>query len=214
MDVVFEDERLILINKPADQCFHSEDEHKGIVEEVREALNNASLFPVHRLDRVTSGCLLFAKSSDVNRQLSTLFEAKRIRKEYLALSDKRPKKKQGLVSGDLEKARGGSYKLMRTYKNPAITRFVAKRLDHEKQALWAFLLRPETGKTHQLRVACKSLGSPIIGDARYGGSSAPRCLLHAWKLQFELEGQTYALCAPPLGDKAVALVSASQLFDT
>jgi tRNA pseudouridine32 synthase / 23S rRNA pseudouridine746 synthase len=218
MKVVFEDDRIILINKPPEQCFHSEDSHVGIVEEVRETLNNTSLFPVHRLDRVTSGGLLFAKSSILNSQLSQLFEAKQVSKHYLAISDKRPKKKQGLISGDMAKARGGNFKLVRSYEKPAITRFEAKRFclnESEKEnAFWAFLLRPETGKTHQLRVACKSLGSPILGDVRYGGGIASRCYLHAWKLEFELDGLSYSLCVPPDENEDELLSAANLMFAT
>ena len=56
---------------------------------------------------------------------------------------------------------------------------------------------PETGKTHQLRVACKSLGSPILGDVRYGGAPADRCFLHAYQLAFCYQGQDYEIRAEP-----------------
>ena len=84
------------------------------------------------------------------------------------------------------KARNGSYRLLRTLDNPAITRFWSRLDTSFGERL--FLLKPHTGKTHQLRVAMKSLGAPIFGDTRYGGDEADRTYLHAWALEFN-DGQ-------------------------
>ncbi|KZZ58008.1 hypothetical protein A3762_08770 [Oleiphilus sp. HI0125] len=198
MKVITESADFIALSKNANVCFHTElddngETQIGFVELVRSHFNNDQLYPVHRLDRVTSGLMLFAKGPQANRDISVLFQNKTIKKEYLALSPKKPKKKQGLVSGDMTKARGGGYKLLRTFENPAVTRFKA----HKHHDNWLFYLWPETGKTHQLRVMCKSLGSPILGDKRYGGEDADRCYLHSRSLSFELHGVKHEIIDEP-----------------
>ena len=60
-----------------------------------------------------------------------------------------------------------------------------------------FRIRPETGKTHQIRVALKSVSAPILGDERYGGSAADRGYLHAWRLSFEHDGELFDIALPP-----------------
>ena len=194
INVLLDEDLFLAVSKPEGACFHTEaddqgERHTGFVEQVRTQFKDPSLYPVHRLDRVTSGVMLFAKGSEANSVLSTMFQNKQVEKEYIALSHKKPKKKQGLVSGDMVKARGGSYKLVRSFEQPAITRFKASKQD----AHWLFRLWPETGKTQQLRVMCKSLGSPILGDARYGGAEAARCYLHAHSIAFELNGVAYSI---------------------
>ena len=194
--ILFEHDDFLVCEKPAGQAFHTEDSaplNQGFVSELRKQLASDSLFPVHRLDKVTSGVMLFAKTPEANSTLSQLFQDKLVEKVYLAVSQKKPKKKQGLISGDMKKVRAGSYKLCHTHENPAITRFYAARLSQG----WGFWLMPKTGKTHQLRVACKSLGSPILGDERYGGGVAARCYLHAYRLAFSYLGVEYAVSSEP-----------------
>ena len=130
-----------------------------------------------------------ADADKKNYDVDALLANKKVTKTYIALSDKKPRKKQGRVKGDLEKGRGGSYHLKRTLENPSITDFQSRYL--EKFELREFELMPKTGKTHQLRVVMKSLGSPILGDKRYGGSEASRMYLHASKLTF---GRKSKLC--------------------
>lgn len=193
MDILLRHDHFYVINKPAGLGMHQEGDSPGLVRRLSEELGEP-LYPVHRLDKMTTGALLLARTVEANRELSRQFAERRTRKLYLALSDRRPGKKQGLIRGDMEKARGGSWKLCRTQLNPAITRFYSTPL---AEGLRAFLLQPHTGKTHQLRVALKSLGSPILGDERYGGSPADRGYLHAWKLDFEWRGRLLSVTAPP-----------------
>lgn len=185
----------LLINKAAGIGMHSEEGMPGIVERVREALGDRDLFPVHRLDRMTSGLLLLGRSREATGVLSRAFAERTVEKYYLALSDRKPLRKQGWVIGDMAQARQGSWKLMRTQDQPAVTRFVSLGMT---DGLRVFLLRPYTGKTHQLRVALRSLGAPVLGDPRYysgaqrvmdaGGESARRGYLHAWALCFPWQG--------------------------
>ena len=108
----------------------------------------------------------------------------------------KPKKKQGLIIGDMQKARNGAWKLCPSKENPAITRFESVSCEPN---LRLFILKPQTGKTHQLRVAMKSLGSPILGDALYGKNTEniDRTYLHAARLQFEFKGQGFDVFTPP-----------------
>lgn len=190
---VFEDSRLVVLDK-----------HPGVVTQGAQGGCNllaqgkhyfaADLFPVHRLDAATSGLVVFAKTRAVAAELASFFAARQVQKIYLALSDKKPKQKQGTVTGDMAKVRDGNWALCRSRQNPAITRFFSFG---EQGLPRLFVLNPLTGKTHQLRVTLKALGAPILGDARYGGSSADRLYLHAYQLRFTLGGTAYDFCVRP-----------------
>lgn len=206
LNCLFEDDNIYAIHKPHAVPFHSLDEAvnkdkelihvEGIVSLAKTFLNDDNIYPVHRLDRMTSGLMIFARNREANSELSQLFSEKRIEKYYLALSGLKPKKKQGAVIGDMAKGRSGSYLLKRTHDNPAITRFFAHKITLKAGDAWFYVLKPETGKTHQLRVALKSLGSPVLGDSRYSGKPASRGYLHAYKIRFELLGHRYEIIDP------------------
>lgn len=195
IQIVFDHPEFLAISKPPNIPFHTEDDQVGIVQRLRESYKTSQLFPVHRLDRVTSGLMLFAKTQETNKLLSELFQARGIEKTYLAISDRKPKKKQGKVVGDMQKSRGGSYKLMRSKDKPAVTHFRSRPFEYGNQNYYGFELHPRTGKTHQLRVALKAMGSPILGDERYSGGEAQRCYLHAYRLKFSLFDTDYEITA-------------------
>lgn len=175
--VVDQTDDFIVVLKPFGVEFHGEE---GVLSLLRQEFDE--LYGVHRLDKETSGLIIFAKNKEAQRYLSQLFKERKVSKTYLAVSMLRPSKKQGIVKGDLEKARNGSYKLLRSEQNPSITRF--KSLYDEVEQMRCFVLFPKTGKTHQLRVVMKSLGSPILGDKRYGGHESDRMYLHAYRIEF------------------------------
>lgn len=185
----------IAVNKPNGIGMHSEDRNVGMVVMLEQQLEE-KLWPVHRLDKVTSGVLLLARHAEAATELGQMFERHQLQKLYIAQSVTKPSKKQGLIKGDMEKARNGCWKLTRTMNNPAITRFISSYCP-ERQRRY-FLLKPQTGKTHQLRVALKSLGSPIEGDQRYKGEPSDRTYLHAAGLVFEWKAQRIELLAQPL----------------
>ncbi|ART79124.1 TIGR01621 family pseudouridine synthase [Oceanisphaera avium] len=192
MDILLNTPDFLVINKPAGIGMHQEAEQPGLVRLLSEQLGS-TLYPVHRLDKVTTGVLVLARHLSANRELSKQFAQRQVSKAYLALSAAKPNKKQGLIKGDMEKSRGGSWKLARTMTNPAITRFYSC---HLAEQLRGFLLQPQTGKTHQLRVALKSQASPIVGDVRYGSESSDRVYLHAWQLKFTYQEQPICVRAP------------------
>lgn len=187
----------IVIDKKPGVDFHGSDEAKSLIDHVREMEKEENLFPVHRLDRMTSGLILFAKNKEAASGLSLLFQNRKIEKYYLALSDKKPKKSQGLISGDMERGRRGAWKLLRTKTNPAQTRFFSKSCGG---GLRLFILRPLTGKTHQLRVALKSIGAPALGDPLYyRGESKKydRGYLHSYALRFDYGGSSHCFVSLP-----------------
>lgn len=192
--LVYQDPRFYLVSKAAGVSFHQDDDEAGLLPQVRELLNDDAIWPVHRLDKVTSGLLLLARSSEVAAQLGAAFAERRVSKFYLALSAAKPKRKQGLIRGDMLKARGGAWRLSETLANPAITQFFSFSLT---PGLRLFVLKPHTGRTHQLRVAMKSLGAPIYGDELYGGAEADRAYLHAWRIRFALDGESFDFCDLP-----------------
>lgn len=185
VSTVFEHAAFFVFDKPAGTSFHSED-GAGFFAQLTETYPTETLFPVHRLDKITSGLLLVARNKSAAQQLGELFESHAIKKTYIALTDQKPSKKQGAISGDMQRTRGGNWKLLHSKKNPAVTRFISHSLAPN---LRLFILQPQTGRTHQLRVMMKALGSPIIGDLRYGGTAADRGYLHAQRLQFDWNGE-------------------------
>lgn len=196
-EVIFDHQDFIVVNKKSGVSFHSEI-GPGFQKQLEEQLS-IKLFSLHRLDKGTSGIVVFAKSSDAASELGKLWQQKEVSKFYLALSDAAPKKKQGTIKGDMEKARQGSYKLTRNVQNPAVTQFITVSV---RPGLRLYLCHPITGKTHQIRVALKSNGTPILGDNRYGGTNSDRMYLHSYSLSFSYLGNDYDFkCNPNTGDE-------------
>lgn len=226
--VIYESNRILAIDKPPGISHHNDDTtgELGIVSQLRayyETIGSNSegqppfrLYGVHRLDRVTSGILLFAKDGEMAAILSKAFRDKTAVKYYFGISNRKPKKKkQGWVKGTMVRGRRKSWYLTNNSKdasegkgsaengqssesNHAMTRFFTAGLGElgdqglhknsnnqdEATARTCILFRPHTGKTHQLRVAAKSVGLPLLGDPIYGSGGAStgnssRTFLHA-----------------------------------
>jgi tRNA pseudouridine32 synthase/23S rRNA pseudouridine746 synthase len=142
--------------------------------------------------------VLLARTREWAAILAGLFRERAVGKYYLALSDQVPRKKQGLVVGDMVRSRRGSWMLARTMKRPARTRFMSRSV---APGLRLFVLKPLTGRTHQLRVAMKSLGAPILGDFLYHPlvpDWPDRMYLHAHTLRFVLDGHVFVYRCPPV----------------
>ena len=192
--IVDEQPDFYVVAKPCGVDIHCSADGPGLIEQLKQQQNQA-VFPVHRLDKATSGLLLVARGQKAVRDLSLLFQQRQVAKYYLALSVKKPSKKQGLIKGDMCKARNGCWRLSRSLANPAVTYFFSYGNVLNSQRV--FILRPYTGKTHQLRVAMKSLGAAILGDTRYGGQRADRMYLHAYKLSFAYAERHFSYELPP-----------------
>lgn len=212
ISIVFQHSDFFIIDKPAGIDVHSNNEQAGIIPLLKEQLGTSALWLVHRLDKYTSGLLIVATNKDAAAYFQTLFSNKLIDKCYVALSDKKPKKKMGMVIGDHVKARNSQWKLSKTRNNPASTYFTNQGTG---SGLRLFMVRPLSGKTHQIRVALKSLGSPILGDELYGGSSSDRLYLHAYGLSFRFYQESInVVCPPTTGEHFLSLAPSFPNEDT
>lgn len=193
--LIADDPNFVVIYKKPGASFHSEAGVPGLFETIKQREGFHELFPVHRLDKVTSGLLVMAKNAETNYSLTQAFARREIEKYYLAISEKKPAKKQGLIKGDMNPARRGAWKLLTSCTNPAVTQFFSKGAGEGKRL---FIIKPHTGKTHQIRVALKSLGSPILGDELYAAQHpSDRTYLHAYSLSFFLNDQHYRFSEMP-----------------
>ncbi|GAM76612.1 ribosomal large subunit pseudouridine synthase D [Vibrio ishigakensis] len=195
-DILDQQPDFIVINKHPQVSVHKDEQESSLLMEIQKLLGCGQLYLVHRLDKMTSGILLLATSQSAASELSQAFADRNVEKFYLALSDKKPKKKQGLIKGDMTKSRRSAWKLLPTNENPAMTQFFSQACEGKR----VFLCKPKTGKTHQIRVALKSIGSPILGDPIYNPTSnADRGYLHAYGLAFEYQGEKYQYRCSPVG---------------
>lgn len=169
-----------------------EDAKKGIVSLLREQTGCKQLYLCHRLDTGTSGCLCLAKNAHTASLIGDAFASRQVSKYYLAISADKPKKKQGTIVGDMKNRRGGQFMLLKSKDNPAITQFFSQSA---KPGYRGFIVKPHTGKTHQIRVALKSVGAAILGDPLYGGKSSVRLHLHAGWLSIPLPTRTVSVKA-------------------
>lgn len=178
--VRFEDEHLLVVSKPAGVSTHRSGEHgqDGMYEWVQAQRSGVSLSILHRLDKATSGLLLFGKSIAANRSLAAQFEQRTIAKRYelLALRDDR---RGTTLRNDqpIERIERG-----RTVVQEASTTF---ELVATGESLQRYVARPTSGRTHQVRLHATGLGMAIVGDQDHGGVDGSRLFLHAASLRFE-----------------------------
>ncbi len=214
VDVLFEDGEIIAVNKPADMPTHPSHGH------LDDTLANALAFkaavrgerfvfrPANRLDRNTSGIVLVAKDQISACRLFEQMRAGNVKKTYIAILDGVPSVLRGTVDAPIARADEGV--LMRTVSDEgreAHTEYnVVAASPDKKHSL--VVLRPLTGRTHQLRVHMAHLGCPMLGDFLYGKESPllPRHALHAARLEFDhpADGRRM-LVSSPLPDDMAAL---------
>lgn len=192
--VLYEHEDFYVCLKPAGLDFHDNEVSKGFFNQIAELFPSERLYPVHRLDKGTSGLLLIARNKDGEAYLSSKIKNREIEKLYVAISNAKPKKKQGTVKGDMIRSRRKSWKLLRSCENPAITQFFSYGLG---EGYRLFVIKIISGKTHQIRVALKSLGAPVVGDDIYSGLAGENLYLHAWSLQFEYKNEKVSVQSYP-----------------
>lgn len=151
---------------------------------------------------MTSGAMIFAKSPEIAREVIQKFRTRKVSKYYIAISSRKPSKKMGSVIGDMARSRRGSWMLQRTTENPASTRFITAAIPGSPGKT-TFLCKPETGKSHQIRVALKSLGAPILGDIRYANAldaeKEARGYLHCAALRLFIGDTLHQVVCPPVG---------------
>lgn len=197
LDILFEDDDLIVINKPPGLVVHPGAGHRG------GTLVNALLHHcpalsgiggkerpgiVHRLDKETSGCMVIAKNDAAHRGLAEQFEARNVEKVYFALVAGKLKKSAGVI--DEKIGRHPVHRQRMTVARAGSRGREAKteyRVVKTGTAATLIECRLHSGRTHQIRVHLHHLGHPVLGDKVYGAKHAkdcPRQMLHAWKLGF------------------------------
>jgi len=198
--VLFEDEDLLVVCKPAGVNTHAPSPHagEGIYEWLRHREPRwARLAIIHRLDKDTSGVMVFAKSRKANRSLTGQFTKRMARKKYVLVTDRKTSVCELTVESDLVRA-GDKYRSQAgaVSGNHAVTQF--KRIGVEEGRI-SFEATPLTGRTHQIRVQAAENGFTILGDTLYGGTPASRLYLHAQELSFEhpTTGENARFQAPP-----------------
>lgn len=193
--VIFCDDYIIAVNKASGYTVQGEacEESKSYFKKLEDEFGK--LYVIHRLDKPTTGVLVYARSKEVASEMGELFQSEGIKKIYLALSSKKISKKQGWVKGSLVKSRRSSYKLSPGKENHSVSYFLNVFLESIQRRL--FFVRIYTGKTHQVRVHLKSLGAPILGDHIYGTETSDRMYLHSYLLEFTLNSKFYKIkCLP------------------
>jgi tRNA pseudouridine32 synthase/23S rRNA pseudouridine746 synthase len=211
--IVFEHNDFLVISKSPDISFHNEQGEEGLFTLVRQEFADRQLYPVHRLDKITSGLLIIAQNKESAQELSGMFQDRRVEKYYLAISDRKPTRKQGLIRGDMAPARRGMWKLLQSRKAPAITQFFSKSLGNGQRL---FLLKPHTGKTHQIRVAMKSISAPVLGDPLYSRANFPssdRAYLHAYSIGFSWGDELIRLIDIPVTGQLFLTASFNDMIE-
>jgi 23S rRNA pseudouridine1911/1915/1917 synthase len=211
LDIVYEDDDLAVINKPAGMMVHA---GAGASDDARNSgtLVNALLHHlaslsgvggalrpgiVHRLDKETSGLILGAKNDDAHRKLSAQFAAREVKKKYVALVHGWVKKDSGTLAQSISRDPVRRMKMTARLEGgrAAVTHYrVVRRLDTKFGKFTLLDVRIDTGRTHQIRVHVAAMGHPVVGDTMYGapkqarGKNAvivlSRNFLHAAELEF------------------------------
>jgi RluA family pseudouridine synthase len=190
LQIIYEDDILLVCNKPAGLMVEPDrNNHPNLLQQVKNYLKektgdkNHYVQHLHRLDRVTSGIVLFTKQKEHLRNLSEQFAQRQVSKYYVALTDKAPEKKAGILEHWHRKEKKKAILVLEgtEYAEKAKLEYTVQ--PQGKYYLWNIKLH--TGKYHQIRAQLASIGCPIVGDELYGSTIPyhPNTIaLHATKL--------------------------------
>jgi len=197
--IQFEDEYLLVVNKPAGWNTHAPSPHagEGVYDWLRHrAPQWAALALLHRLDKETSGLMVFGKTPAANRSLTDQFTQHQVRKSYRLLTDRVVSKTEFTVVSTI--ARLGERYVSRPLPSGGDRAETHFRVVRSAEGITELIAQPVTGRTHQIRVQAASQGYPILGDQLYGGSPFGRVCLHATALAFQhpVTGQPLCFEAP------------------
>ncbi len=224
LNILFEDDDLLVVNKPADLVCHPTkgDEYSSLISRIRLHLGSeAPAHLVNRIDRETTGLVLVAKTEISNRQLRILFQDRRVEKEYQAIVHGHPIADGGLIDAALgadEKSDVTIRDCVRPDGAASQTEYVVERRFERLEGPFSLLrVRPATGRKHQIRIHLGHIGHPIVGDKLYGLEDRfyldfiydrltsgdwsrlilPNQALHAEVLRFVWQGRSYSFHAEP-----------------
>lgn len=199
LDVVYEDDAIRVFNKGAPLAVHPSGRYfkNSMTEILKEAYPGETPRPVQRLDALTTGLVVFAKSKEVATHLMREFEQNRIDKEYLTLVEGIPAEESFVVNAPIGKVDGAARAVGYQTRNPkeAVTHFETMSSLDGRTLLKAF---PRSGRTNQIRVHLASVGLPVVNDPVYGQRTddTHRYGLHAHRLRFNGIDGEIALQAP------------------
>ena len=178
--IIYEDDNLLVVDKPAGMAVQLGSK-TNIALDVIAKKYNSELRLVHRIDKETSGLTIMAKNLAAARQMLYLFQNKQIRKTYVAKLSNKLKQPEGIINAPLLKMKD---RVTVDFDNgkEAITKY--KAIDKEIVEVY-----PLTGRTHQIRVHFAYIGSPLLGDRKYGGKSFSRLCLHASTISFKFNNK-------------------------
>jgi tRNA pseudouridine32 synthase/23S rRNA pseudouridine746 synthase/23S rRNA pseudouridine1911/1915/1917 synthase len=190
--ILWRSDEILVLDKPAGLAVHRAPGTRQSLEDHFEALRlGLPDLPglAHRLDKDTSGCLMLGRTPEMLRRLNQLFADGLVEKTYWAVVEGAPPTPEGRVDRALKRVRraGDWTSVIDRNGQPAATRY--RTLGAGDGRTW-LELRPETGRTHQIRVHCAFLKAPVVGDEQYGRPAGPgeRLHLHARAVGFELPG--------------------------
>ena len=192
LKILFEDDFILVVEKPAGLLSVATDKlendtlHSRCVDYVKRESERAWCHIVHRLDRDTSGVMVFAKNHEIKERLQTQFAQRDVERVYHALVEGGPEKSEGMDSSWLVEDKHLHVKRVKsTYKGSkeSITHW---RVEDRDEFVSLIEIKIETGRRHQIRMAMQFLGCPIVGDTVHGASTNPlnRICLHASALGF------------------------------
>lgn len=172
IEVVFEDDDIIVLNKPSGLLVLP-DRYNLEIPSLQTMLGEkyGRIYVVHRIDRGTSGLIIFAKTVDSHRLLNAQFESRDAEKVYQAICIGESRSEEGMIDVPIAedpKVKGG----MRVDRKEGKLSVTAYKVIEQFAAYSHIEVRPETGRTHQIRVHLSSIGLPILGDLRYGGGES------------------------------------------
>ena len=210
LPILFEDGEALVIDKPAglpiDRPRAGGTSLENYLDALRLGFQRLPL-AVHRLDQDTSGCLLLARNAKAHKRFAAAFEARQVEKVYLGIVAGPVAEDEGTIALNLSKissAEKGWRMIPARAGKPAVTHW---RVVERKDDLTLVKFRPETGRTHQIRVhALAGLGAALLGDPVYGdGTGAKRTMLHAAALTVPRDGKPPIAATAPLPADFAAL---------
>ena len=194
LDIIFEDDSLIIINKPAGIPVHPSILHfdnslsNGLAYYFQEKNIKKKIRPVNRLDKDTSGIVVFAKNEYIQECLIKQMKSKKFLKEYFAILEGFLETSSGTINASISRKEGSIIEReINSNGDISITHFeLIKNFSAKGKKLSLVKFKLETGRTHQIRVHSKYINHPILGDSLYGNNSnlISRQALHSYKISF------------------------------